>query len=122
MPLDYVPDVLSHQDHTINNTPHPRTADLHGHVTIKDGVKSFLQMNPIYVSILQMAKPCLVFRCYYRFHPNNGIDHDSYGDGSVMVWEGIHWDGNSDLVELNITVRAQSYGDLIIKLLVLYRS
>jgi hypothetical protein len=38
-----------------------------------------------------------------RFHPENVIQHDRYGGGSVMIWGGINHYGKINLVTVNGT-------------------
>ena len=51
-------------------------------------------------------------RQWERFYADNIAEHDRYGDGSVMVWGGISWDGCTEPWALDQgTLTAQRYGD-----------
>jgi hypothetical protein len=50
-----------------------------------------------------------------QFHTANIAKHDRYGDGSIMVWGGISWDGRTDLIVLDKgTLTVQRYRDEIL--------
>lgn len=50
-----------------------------------------------------------------RLDPNNVIQRDRYGGGSVMVWAGIYHDGKTDLVTVAGNLTSQRYCNEIIQ-------
>lgn len=55
-------------------------------------------------SILRMEE-CVYGDADERFDPENIIQRDRYGGGSVMVWGGISHRGKSELVVVNGTLK-----------------
>ena len=55
-----------------------------------------------------------------RLDQDNVVERDCYGDGSMLVWACIHYDGKTDLVIVPGNLTAQRYGDGIIESVVPY--
>lgn len=49
-----------------------------------------------------------------RFQPENIVQYDRYGGGSVMIWGGIGEDGRTDIVVVDGTMRKEQYRDRIL--------
>lgn len=50
-----------------------------------------------------------------RFDPENVVERDRYGGGSVMIWGGISYQGKTELVTVNGTLNSVRYCNEIIR-------